>query len=101
MLPIRRHPVIHVADRVLTRRLGIPRQYVIPILALCFLAGPAPLAEVAAAALVVLGSFAAVAWAHGALLAWGERIRRFESRERFLCPHCLRFGGFHLACGTC
>jgi hypothetical protein len=41
------------------------------------------------------------AWLHGLakmILTGRERWRR---QWRFLCPHCLKFGGFYYACGNC
>ncbi len=38
---------------------------------------------------------------HGTWIALRNRVRRLFSRHRFLCPHCLNYGGFYYACGAC
>lgn len=55
---------------------------------------------VAAYLAAIIGVIVA-AWAHSTYALLHERARRRSAHYRFLCPHCLRFGGFHFACGAC
>jgi hypothetical protein len=54
-----------------------------------------------AAYLAASAGMIVAAWAHGAYALLREHARRRSAHYRFLCPHCLRFGGFHFACGAC
>jgi hypothetical protein len=57
--------------------------------------------EAAIALLAALVGLVSVPWAYGVYLELRERIRHWQARHRFLCPHCLRFSGFHFACRDC
>jgi hypothetical protein len=49
---------------------------------------------------VVVGTLALSTW-HGKIAGLRTAAGQVARGHRFLCPHCLRFGGFHYACGAC
>jgi hypothetical protein len=55
----------------------------------------------AVAYLSAIAGIVGTAWAYGAWSTYRERARHRTLRHRFLCPHCLNFGGYHFACGAC
>jgi hypothetical protein len=51
--------------------------------------------------LALVAALTAMACAHGAVASGRWRASLRQRRCRFLCPHCLRLGGFRFACGSC
>jgi hypothetical protein len=97
MLALFRNPLFRLLGRL----------WWLPALAICAAWGVGGeqglrLAEmVVAAYLSAIASMVGVAWAHGSCVARRDRAYHHRARHRFLCPHCLHFGGFHFACGAC
>ncbi|MEW6207983.1 MAG: hypothetical protein AB1631_06435 [Acidobacteriota bacterium] len=54
-----------------------------------------------AAFLAAVSGMTGAAWLHGAIAAFRKAAARSASHHRFLCPNCLRFGGFHFGCAQC
>lgn len=97
-MSVSRNPIIRVADRMLTRDLGIPRGLLPAILAVGIVGGLFPLLLLFA---LIVAAFAGSTWLLASLAAFRARLVRRMQGDRFLCPRCLRFGGFHYACAGC